>query len=132
MKEVSSMAMQGLWASYTPAYRASEMRTLAGWIASGVSGSVVGLAGCGRSNLLRFLCEQPAALRSYLPDASEAIVLIPVDLYDLPGDNLAHLYRTMLHAVYWVRERLAPPLAQIATDLYQEHRAIVDPFLTQT
>jgi hypothetical protein len=126
------MATRDLWASYAPTYRASEMRTLAGWISSGISGSVVGLAGCGRSNLLRFLCGQPAALRSYLPDASAAIVLIPIDLYALPSDNLAHLYRTMLHAVYWARERLVPELAQIATDLYLEHRAIVDPFLTQT
>ena len=126
------MEVQRLWASYAPTYRASEMRTLAGWIASGVSGSVVGLAGCGRSNLLRFLCGQPAALRSYLPDASRASVLIPIDLYDLPSDNLAHLYRTMLHAVYWARGRLAPELAQVATDLYLEHRAVVDPFLTQT
>ena len=126
------MAAQGLWGTYAPTYRASEMRTLAGWLASGVSGSVVGLAGCGRSNLLRFLCGQPAALRSYLPDVSQAIVLIPIDLYDLPSDNLAHLYRTMLHAVYWARERLTPELAQVATNLYLEHRAVVDPFLTQT
>src|SRR5690242_13131437 len=104
------MAMHSLWASDAPTYRASEMRILAGWIASGVSGSVVGLAGCGRSNLLRFLCEQPSALQRYMPDASDAVALIPIDLYDLPSDNLAHLYRTMLHAVYWVRERLAPPL----------------------
>jgi hypothetical protein len=126
------MAAQGLWTSYAPTYRAREMRTIAGWISSGVSGAVVGLAGCGRSNLLRFLCGQPAALRSYLPDASQAVVLIPIDLYDLPSDNLAHLYRTMLHAVYWARERIAPQLTQVATDLYMEHRAIVDPFLTQT
>jgi hypothetical protein len=126
------MAMQRLWSSYAPTYRASEMRKLASWIASGVSGSVVGLAGCGRSNLLRFLCGQPDALRSYLPDPSAAIVLIPIDLYDLPSDNLAHLHRTMLHAVYWARERLTPDLAQVATDLYREHRAVVDPFMTQT
>jgi DNA-binding winged helix-turn-helix (wHTH) protein len=126
------MTIQRLGAAYAPTYRAREMRTLAGWIASGISGSVVGLAGCGRSNLLRFLCEQPDVVRSYLPDASAAIVLIPIDLFDLPSDNLAHLYRTMLHAVYWARQRLAPELAQIATSLYLEHRAALDPFLTQT
>jgi hypothetical protein len=108
------------------------MRTLASWIASGVSGAVVGLAGCGRSNLLRFLCEHSIAFQSYLPAVSQSIVLIPIDLYDLPNDNLANLYRTILHAFYWVRERLAPPLAQLAADLYLEHRAALDPFLTQT
>jgi hypothetical protein len=125
------MAMRDIEISYAPTYRASELRTLAGWIAAGASGSVVGLIGCGRSNFLRFLCEQPAALQSYLADASQVVVLVPVDLYDLPNNNLADLYRTILHAFYWVRERLTPPLAQIAADLYAEHRAIVDPFLTQ-
>ncbi len=125
------MTTRGAWASYSPTYRAGEMRILASWIASGVSGSVVGPAGCGRSNLLRFLCEHPAALQSYLPADMPAIGLAPVDLADLPSDNLADLYRAFLHAFYWVRERLAPPLALIATDLYLEHRAIVDPFLTQ-
>ena len=114
------MTMRGVWASYAPTYRAAEMRTLAGWIASGVSGSVVGLAGCGRSNLLRFLCEHSTALQGYLPDADQSIVLVPIDLYSLPVDDRANLYRASLHAFYWVRERLAPPLAQIAASIYLE------------
>jgi hypothetical protein len=126
------MAMRDVWTSYAPTYRASEMRLLAGWIGSGASGSIVGLVGAGRSNLVRFLCENSTALQSYLPDVSQPIALVAVDLYDLPSDNLANLYRTILHAFYWVRERLPQPLAQIATDLYLEHRAVVDPFLTQT
>ena len=126
------MAMRDVWTSYAPTYRTSEMRTLASWIGSGASGSIVGLVGSGRSNLVSFLCENSTALQSYLLDASQPIVLVAVDLYDLPSDNLANLYRTILHAFYWVRERLAPPLARIATDLYLEHRAAVDPFLTQT
>jgi hypothetical protein len=32
-------------------YRSKEMQTIARWILAGESGSVVGLAGCGRSNL---------------------------------------------------------------------------------
>ncbi|MFL5802636.1 MAG: winged helix-turn-helix domain-containing protein [Roseiflexaceae bacterium] len=125
------MMTRGASAPYTPTYRAGEMRTLAGWIASGVSGSVVGPSGCGRSNLLRVLCEHPAVLQSYLPAGAQPICLAPVDLYDLPSDSLADLYRAILHAFYWVRERIAPPLAEVATSLYIEHRAIVDPFLTQ-
>jgi hypothetical protein len=113
------------------AYRAGEIRTLAGWIASGASGAVVGLPGCGRSNLLQFVCDHPAALGAHLPPAPP-VALAPVDLYDLPGDSLADLYRTVLHACYWVRDRLPPPLAQAAAGLYAEHRAVTDPFLTQT
>jgi hypothetical protein len=126
------MATPGAAPLFAPTYRAAEMRTLAGWIASGVSGSVVGLVGCGRSNVLRFLCEQPQALQGYMPIDTPPIALVPVDLYDLPSENLADLYRTMLHAFYWVRERLAPPLAERAAALYLEHRASTDSFLTQT
>jgi hypothetical protein len=126
------MAIPGAAPSFATTYRAAEMRTLAGWIASGVSGSVAGLVGCGRSNVLRFLCEQPQALQNYLPADTPPIALVPVDLYDLPSENLADLYRTMLHAFYWVRERLAPPLAERSAALYLEHRASTDPFLTQT
>jgi hypothetical protein len=124
------MALRDSWSSYATTYRASERLTLTRWIASGASGSVVGLIGCGRSNVLRFLCQDAPALQSYLPDGNQ-VALVAVDLYDLPSDNLADLYRTILHAFYWDRERLTPELARIATDLYMEHRAIVDPFQTQ-
>src|SRR3712207_37525 len=101
------MALWDSWSSYAPTYRASERFTLTRWIASGASGSVVGLIGCGRSNVLRFLCQDAPALQSYLPDGAQ-VALVAVDLYDLPSDNLADLYRTILHAFYWDRERLTP------------------------
>ncbi|NJM05159.1 winged helix-turn-helix transcriptional regulator [Candidatus Gracilibacteria bacterium] len=113
-------------------YRANEMRVLAGWIASGASGSVVGLVGSGRSNLLKFLCEHPTALNAYQPELARSVALVAVDLYDLPSINLADLYRTILHAFYWIREDLPPPLGAIVTTLFSEHRAISDAFLTQT
>jgi DNA-binding winged helix-turn-helix (wHTH) protein len=118
--------------SKEPGYRASEMRVLASWIASGASGAVVGLVGSGRSNLLKYLCEHPAALNEYQPALDKRVVLVAVDLYDLPSMNLADLYRTMLHAFYWIRADLAPHSGQTATDLYLEHRASNDAFLTQT
>jgi hypothetical protein len=116
---------------YPPDYRAGEVRILAGWVMAGISGSVVGPVGCGRTNFLRFLCDHPTAVRSHIPAPLQSFALVPVDLYDLPSENLADLYRTILHAFYWVRERLAPPLAHAAADLYLEHRALTDPFLTQ-
>lgn len=125
------MTQEGIPGGYTSTYRTNEMRVLASWVASGVSGSVVGLIGCGRSNLLRFVCEHPAVLHSYLPPMQQQVVLVSVDLYDLPSDTLADLYRTLLHAFYWIREQLPPVLAQKVYDLYLEHRAITDAFVTQ-
>ncbi len=61
------MASSRSWKSYRPTYRAREMQTLADWIWAGQSGSVIGLAGAGKSNLLDFVCHRPKVFQSYLP-----------------------------------------------------------------
>lgn len=119
------------WIAYPATYRAAELRILADWIAAGESGSVVGLAGCGRSNLLGFLCRRADVLKRLLPEQADEVVLIPVEIYNLPANDLSNLYRTILHAAYWIRERFEPTLAQAITDLYLENRAIQDAFLSQ-
>ena len=108
------------------------MQILARWILAGEGGSVVGLAGCGRSNLLNFLCHRPEVLRSYLPPDAGAVALVPVDFNNLPATDPATLYRVILRAFYRVRHNFAPSIGQIVTDLYLENRAIQDPFLTQS
>lgn len=119
-------------AKHPPTYRTQEMKTLARWIAAGESGSVVGLPGCGRSNLLDFLCHQPQVLHSYLPQAADSIVLIPVDLKNLPANDLSTLYRVILRAFYWVADQFNSNLKEIVNDLYLENRATQDPFLSQS
>jgi hypothetical protein len=114
------------------------MRTLVAWIVEGVSGSVVGLAGAGKSNLLGFACHRPEALQSYLPpqDGPTAISmtfrLIPVDLNNLPSDDLATFYRVILRSFYEIHHHFAPELGQTITELYRENRAARDPFLPQS
>jgi hypothetical protein len=125
------MAKNRAWETYPATYRAEEMRTLANWIAAGESGSVVGLIGCGRSNLLGFLCHRPDALQQYLLPETGPVTLIPVDFYNLPTNDLSNLYRTILHAFYWARERFDSLFQQTITDLYLENRAATDPFLPQ-
>lgn len=125
------MAMRNSWSAYAPDYRSAEMQCLGSWIASGASGAVVGLVGCGLSNLLKYLCEHPSALRHYLPAAFEPVALVSVDLNDLPSNQLVDLYRTILHAFYWVRERFPPALAEVTAELYLAHRATGDAFLAQ-
>ncbi|GAB4117929.1 MAG: hypothetical protein Fur005_26120 [Roseiflexaceae bacterium] len=92
---------------------------------------MAGLVGCGRSNLLRYLCEYPGALQRYLPDSTLAVALVEVDLHDLPSSELADLYRSILHAFYWVRERFPPSLAEATTTIYLSYRATTDAFLVQ-
>jgi len=114
-------------------YRAKEMQVIADWLLAGESGSVVGLPGCGRSNLLEFLCHRPDILsKSYLPKAADPIALIPVDLNHLPANNSATLYRVLLRAFYWVRERFNANVKERIARLYLENRATLDPFLSQS
>jgi hypothetical protein len=119
------------WASYPDTYRAREMQILASWIRAGESGSVVGLTGCGRSNLLAFLCHRPDILPRYLPQPANQVLLVPVEIHNLPANDLANLYRTLLHAFYWLRGRFEPATAQTITDLYLENRPVQDAFLPQ-
>jgi hypothetical protein len=121
-----------LWAIYPASYRARELKILAGWIAAGESGTVVGLPGCGRSNLLGFVCHRPEVFRSYLPAEVRDVVLIPVDLNNLPANNLSTLYRVILRAFHRVSDQFEPSLQQTITTLFKENRVQADPFLPQS
>jgi hypothetical protein len=128
------MAESRSWAAYKPTYRAREMAILADWIRAGVSGAVVGLAGTGKSNLLGFLGYRSDALQQYLPPGlqSSSVALIPVDLNNLPAKDPSTFYRVILRSFYEVRDRFDPALGQTIADLYQENRAVRDPFLPQS
>jgi DNA-binding response OmpR family regulator len=125
------MAKNGIWQTYPATYRAKEMKMIAHWIEAGDSGSIVGLSGSGRSNLMGFLCHRPEVLQTYFSSPAKRVALVPVDLNNLPGYDLSTLYRTILHAFYWVRERFDPTIQQAVSDLYLENRAVQDPFLVQ-
>jgi DNA-binding winged helix-turn-helix (wHTH) protein len=105
------------------------MSILVGWIEAGLSGSVVGAAGIGKSNLLGFLCHRPDALRQYLAPDAPATALISVDLNNLPADDTATLYRVILRSFYESSKQFDAPLQEIITSLYQENRTARDPFL---
>ena len=130
------MSINRSWAAYPSTYRAREMKILGQWISFGESGSVVGLPGCGRSNLLGFLCHRPEVLQSYLVPQPEAridsAVLIPVDLHNLPARNLSTLYRVMLRSFERVCDQFEPALRQKISDLYQNSQTEQDPFLPQS
>ena len=125
------MVTHKAWEAFPQTYRADEIQTLARWIQAGESCSVVGLPGCGRSNLLDFLCHRPEVLRSYVPPEAEPVVLIPVDLNDLPASDPSTIYRVILRSFYWVRDRFDPSMIEAVTTIYLENRTSQDPFLSQ-
>jgi hypothetical protein len=126
------------WAAYPSSYRAKEIAILAGWIRAGESGSVIGLAGAGKSNLLGFLCHRPEVIRSYLLDDAFQPVLALVDLHNLPGGGTpgseAIFYRVILRALYEARAQLVAiehPLGKAVETLYRRVEDKTDPFLSQ-
>lgn len=63
------MASKRAWEAYPSTYRAREMKILSSWIQAGESGSAIGLAGAGKSNLLGFLSHRPEMIvEQYLTD----------------------------------------------------------------
>jgi hypothetical protein len=127
------MASSRSWEAFPPTYCAREMKTLADWVLAGVSGSVVGPAGAGKSNLLGFACHRPEVLQTYLPSQACPAMLLCVDLNNLPSNDLATLYRVLLRAFYKARDRFDQAQGQLINDLYQSLRqwASQDPFLSQ-
>ncbi len=117
------------WSDYRLGYREREARILAGWIQSGISGTVVGLPGTGKSNLLGFLSHRPDVLSQYLPDGTRKRAVIQVDLNNVPANDTSTLYRVILRSFYEFRQYFEPDLQQLVTRIYLENRAATDPFL---
>lgn len=120
------------WQEHPVTYRAPQMSLLAKWIDARLSGSVVGWRGSGRSNLLGFLCHRPEVLRSYLTCPERVVILVPVDLNNLPARTLSAFYRVILRAFYEIRHRLPSDLQAPVAELFQAHRAATDAFLPQS
>lgn len=130
------MVSKRAWDAYPQTYRAREMVVLADWIRFGESGSVVGLAGAGKSNLLGFLCHRPHVITGrYLQQSALRLALALVDLNDLPGIDPSTLYRVILRSVYEGRVQLAAieeSLPATIKDLYRKVENTTDPFVSQS
>lgn len=123
------------WRSYPVTYRAEALQTLADWIKAGESGSLIGLPGAGKSNLLGFLSHRPEVLHHYLPADFGRLVLVQVDLNNLPGDDLATFFRVILRSLYEVRSQLSSLDEALASEVEQLYRKVeekTDPFLSQS
>ncbi|MCB0215737.1 MAG: winged helix-turn-helix domain-containing protein [Chloroflexi bacterium] len=125
------MTHRRAWTDYHPAYRAEQMRELASWIAAGQSGSVVGMGGAGKSNLLGFLVHRPEVLSGYLPEGARAMAVL-VDLNSLPALDLATLYRLLLRGFRSAAAGLEPELAAEIERVFAAQLAERDPFVVQT
>lgn len=130
------MVSKRAWEAYPQTYRTREIGILANWIRSGESGSVVGLAGAGKSNLLGFLCHRPQVMAERCSqDGSPKLALVLVDLNNLPGNDLSTFYRVILRSLYEARVQLAAieeSLPDTVQELYHKVEDKTDPFLSQS
>ncbi|MCA9948974.1 MAG: winged helix-turn-helix domain-containing protein [Anaerolineales bacterium] len=120
------------WTRFPPTYRSQEMKILAEWIMAGESGTVVSLSGAGRATLLGYLCRRPDVLQTYLRPTDRQVVLVPVDLINLPHYDLATLYRAILRSFYEIQQRFERTTQTRIRDWYRRTEAAQDPFLPQS
>lgn len=132
MSETNVFSPTNYWQHYPDSYRSEEVKIIVGWLAIGESGVVVGLSGAGKATLLSFLQHRPDVLRSLLATYNCQVVLVPVDLINLPDNSLATLYRTILRSFYEVKSRFNNSQQITIRDLYRRTEAARDPFLPQS
>lgn len=65
-------------------------------------------------------------------DGTSSAFLIPIDLNNLPSDDLSTLYRGLLRAFYEARERFDRDLHGALVALSKAHYQSGDPFVAQT
>ncbi|MCP4417424.1 MAG: hypothetical protein GY805_12440, partial [Chloroflexi bacterium] len=115
---------------FWPGFRAKEVACLAHWITLGSSGSLVGLAGAGKSNLLQYISLYPEHLKN--GQQSNFVAFVPIDLNHLVDRQPATLYRLILRGCMHLRYRFAEPLPELISQLYEEYKGATDLFLAQT
>lgn len=120
------------WKVYPPTYRAREVKQIADWIRAGESGSLIGLAGAGKSNLLGFLCQQPEVVAEQLGVETSQVALIHVDLNNLPVYDLATFFRVILRSLHEIRQTLNDRFHAPIETLYRKVEDKTDPFLSQS
>jgi len=105
---------------------------LAQWVQAGVSGALVGLPGAGKSNLLGFFCHRPDVVAQLIEMPASALLIIPIDLNNLPDTSLATFYRVILRAFHEVSHHGENEWQQTVAAIYQANMAVTDPFVTQS
>lgn len=87
-----------VWLEFSPTYRLQEMQQLAHWLDIGASGIVVGAAGSGVSNLLRYFAHRPDVIAQYR-QRNNQIVPIWLDLQPMIDPVSATVYRLVLRGI---------------------------------
>ena len=123
------MAKGGPWAESPVTYRQELVHTILGWVRVGESGSVVGMSGAGKSNLLGFLASRPDAVQPFLGDAASDTCLLLLDANLLPALTRTAFYREMLQSLHRQRQCLPDLLQDELFTFYRGHIDLRDDLL---
>lgn len=120
---------------YPLTFRSAVLKEVSAWIDGVESGSIVGLGGAGKSNLLGLITYHPELITQYMTKSSSKLMLVSVDLNNLPTNDLATFYRTLLRSLYEAGEQWARvdfPMVHQVEKLYRQVLRDTDPFVCQT
>ena len=129
------MVSKRAWKNYPATYREQEIGILANWIRAGESGSVIGLPGAGKSNLLGFVSHRPDVLEEHLSNSSGEVAVILVDLNNMPNDDLATFFRVIIRSLFEAEPALRSIDEGLTTSIERLYRKVEDksdPFLSQS
>jgi DNA-binding winged helix-turn-helix (wHTH) protein len=118
---------------YPENFRARELKTIAKWIKAGESGSILGLGGAGKSNLLHFVTHYPQDVQKLLPE--HKLALVHVDLNNMPDYELVTFYLIILRSLYeasWQLEEIEPSLITHVEQIYRKVENSTNVFLCQS
>lgn len=117
---------------YPENYRMPELKTVAQWIAESSSGCIVSLAGMGRGTFLKFFCQHPNLVTTYLHIEANNLALISVDLSLLVDKSLSTFYRTILRAFFVASHQFTDVIKHETVKLYRKNEKSQDAFLSQS
>jgi len=100
---------------YLSTYRTREIKFICNQAARGESLCFVGIAGSGKSNLIKFLRDDDVAKRQYLAERTDEIHFPDIDATGWDGTPES-LWNMMANALGRVTDHLSPPAVSYASD----------------
>ena len=87
------------WADFSTTYRREQVATILHWVAVGESGTVIGAAGTGKSNIAGYLANRPDVTRALLPEAPTRYCFLHLDAHSLPAVTTSNFYWGLLYTL---------------------------------
>lgn len=109
-------------------YRSFELSQIENWILNSQNSTVIGLPGMGKSTFLDYLCQKP--IKS--PPSQLPPILVSIDMINLITPDDVTLYRFIVRAFYFSKQRFPKEMYTMIDDAYEDVKRSDDLFLAQS